>query len=195
MDSSHEAWSPSPDWEPNLLSQLPGAYFFPDIINEEIQAQFEKTHRKELNFRKHGYISGTKGPSVCAVGRDYPPCLRTLIDVFKNKGIAFTERDPFQISTNKYAPGDLMVPHKDGLGNFGLITTLGSPLLLDFYYKPQTSPIFETEVYGKDEKWAGGFSDRRIEQDPNFSVLMTPGSSLLLSGNIYSNIQQIVDFC
>lgn len=183
-----DSWQSKEAWAPYQVPELPGAYFFCDILSPDQQTEFLSSYQDQLEFAKRGYISGTKGPSVSAVqptrsiSKDFPPCLRKLVDAYINHPLKPLERDPYQISVNAYKAGDLMVPHKDGIGNFGLITTLGSSLLLDFYHKPKGKNPTETEVYGKAGTWADQVPGRKIPDEPEISIVMVPGSALLLSG-------------
>jgi len=192
----NQPWAPKACWNPYALSKLPGAYFFPNRLTQEQQKEFLSTYSSQLEFSKKGYISGLKGPGVCAVqarNKSYVPCLSRLVDIFKNDGVPLLDRDPFQISINSYSPGEYMVPHKDGLGNMGLIITLGSSVLLDFYHAPRKHQIRETEVYDKASGWARDIPGRQIADEPNVSVLMVPGSCLLLSGESFVDYVHAID--
>jgi len=71
-----------------------------------------------------------------------------------------------------------MVPHKDGLGFMALITTLESSLLLDLYHKPATYPITRTMVYYKNP--CPELQSHEVGE-PQFNLLMEPGSLLILT--------------
>eukprot|EP01124_Arcella_intermedia_P021883 TRINITY_DN3141_c0_g1_i2.p2 TRINITY_DN3141_c0_g1~~TRINITY_DN3141_c0_g1_i2.p2 ORF type:complete len:149 (-),score=13.08 TRINITY_DN3141_c0_g1_i2:203-649(-) len=96
------------------------------------------------------------------------------------------EGDPWQVSMNAYEAGDFMVPHKDGAGVCGLILALGSPLLLDFYYRPTQVPVKATQVFSKKSgEGSAGYAAYEVAEAPTVSVLMEPGGMLVLTGEAF----------
>jgi len=175
----------------NAIAKLPGAFFFPNIVKEDKEKKYFSSYRSLLEKRgqKQGYISGSSGPKVMAFvpafQKPFPKRLQKLIDVYLKKQIL--DITPWQVSMNFYQPGDLMVPHKDGAGTYAIITTLGSPLLLDFHYTIATKPVSSTEVFLK--KPVTNESDVlryfEVNEEPTVTVLMEPGSGLVLSGESF----------
>jgi len=176
----------------NAIEKLPGAFFFPNILKEDKEKKYFSSYRSLLEKRgqKEGYISGTTGPKVMAFvpafHKQFPKRVQKLIDVYLKKKIM--DVTPWQVSMNFYQAGDLMVPHKDGAGSFAIITTLGSPLLLDFHYHIATKPVTSTEVFLKKPVTNENEHQLRffeVNEEPTVTVLMEPGSGLVLSGESF----------
>jgi len=178
------------------LPSLPGAFFFPNVLSpSESDELFQKCRETLLPAAsKDGYISGRQGPAVCALlDRDgYPQFYKDLIAKYEQQGLIPIR--PFQISTNFYKAGDMMIPHKDGFGHLACITTLVSSLILDFHKKEAIGPITRTLIYFKKEEGdSTALESHEILPTPEASVLMEPGSVLLLTGDSFIGLIRLWD--
>jgi len=180
----------------NVVELLPGAFFFPDIINETQQTFFFENCKKfaETHGGKQGYISGPAGPQVVAISphtktpnrleKKYPKFVQQLINIYTESQIL--DVLPWQVSVNLYQPGDKMVPHKDGAGTMAIITTLGSALILDFYLKPAEYNITSTQTFRKQKPGSTvELKTLEVYPDPAVQILMEPGSALVLTGEAF----------
>jgi len=185
-------------WNKNQVVNLPGAFYFGNYLSEKENEKLLK-YCLELKKSRRGFISGLLGPKVCIFQPEYSSELQLLINKLKESKI-FVD-DPIQLSINEYKIGDKMVPHKDGLGNFGVIVSCGSTSCLDFYYKPAVRDIHGTMVFIKSDedeiKPLPGFeksaSDFLIDSKPDVSVFMEPRSILILSGDAFINYVHAID--
>ena len=182
--------------EENSLPKLPGAYFIPNFIDEELEEMLLAESIKNKGA-KEGFISGKIGPFVKVytpksfLREQVPSGLVKYVETLKENEI-FHE-NPIQISVNLYEDDTKgMVPHKDGAGTYGTILTVGSPVLLNFWYKPapegrvSSTLVFIQLDKGEDSlQLPGKLSNLEIPYRHDVSVYMEPRSLLILSGESF----------
>lgn len=148
------------------VTNLPGAFYFSDYLWKDAPQEQQKLfdYCTQLPKTKRGYISGNSGtnlipffalfhsqdqrslylatmslsPRISAISSKNSSSgssLTIILFRFLLMNIPLVTFSPFLLLF-AYLSDDRMIPHKDGLGHFGAIVSLGSTSILDFYYKP-----------------------------------------------------------
>jgi len=118
------------------------------------------------------YRLSPTGPVAAAFGEQdkFPKFFEPLITRLKSLDIF--SKVPFQVSVNMYDTVECSLEaHKDSCGDQVVILSFGTPIMLDFYYS-------QTLVY-----MLGLFVNEMPK--PTTSLLLQPGSLLLLRGNSF----------